>query len=179
MSGDGKARAMEGRGHRSIVEKMHRTDLVLALTIVAFCLFLFYMTTTFDEVSDLFAQDIPPEFFPRLVLYFIVGLSLWLPFEHISHKKRGENIDSERAKKIRPMPYYTAALLVGIVVVMPWLGTLLSMVAACLLLPVLWGERRWLLIVAFAIAFPAIVTFIFNYVLLVYFHPGPLDLVRY
>lgn len=167
------------RGASGIGALMHRTDLGVAAIILAFCGFLFYETTTFEEVSNLFAQDIPPQFFPRLVLYFIVALTLWLPFEHISHKKRGENIDSERAKKIRPMPYYTALLLVGIVFAMPWLGTMLCMVAACLLLPILWGERRWKLIVPFAIVFPAVATFIFNRVLLVYFQPGPLDLVRY
>ncbi|MGH6948109.1 MAG: tripartite tricarboxylate transporter TctB family protein [Kiloniellales bacterium] len=175
MSGEGP-----GKGTASgFGALLHRTDLGLAAFILAFCAFLFYVTTTFEEVSNLFAQDIPPEFFPRLVLYFIVALTVWLPFEHISHKKRGEDIDSERAKKVRPMPYYTGLLLIGIVFFMPWLGTTLCMVATCVLLPILWGERRWKVILPFAILFPAVVTFVFNRLLLVYFQPGPLDLVRY
>ena len=59
---------------------VHRIDLVVTLIILAICGALYYITTTFDEVSNMLAQNIPPEFFPRLVLMIIVGLTLALPF---------------------------------------------------------------------------------------------------
>jgi len=151
---------------------VHRIDLAIAVLILAGCIVLFAVTTTFDEVSNLLAQNIPPEFFPRLVLYFIALLALFLPFEHIAHTRRGDNIDSDRSNRIKRMPYMTAGLLILIVIAMPYLGAILTMVAVCILLPLLWGERRWRFILPFAILFPLAVTVIFNQILLVYFEPG-------
>lgn len=156
--------------------RVHRTDLVVALILLTACAILYYITTTFDEVSNLLSQNIPPEFFPRLVIYLIAILSLLLPFEHISHAKRGEDIDSERSDRITTMPYLTAGLLILFVVSIPYLGTMLTMVAVCLFLPLLWGERRLKLIIPFAIVFPLAVTLVFNQILLVYFEPGIFDI---
>lgn len=166
--GGGRSEGLAGR----LNGLLHRTDLAVSLIILAGCAALYYVTTTFEEVSNLLAQNIPPEFFPRLVLFLIAILAAALPFEHILHARRGENIDSDRSKRIRPMPYLTAALLVLLVVGMPYVGMLLAMVAVCILLPLLWGERRLRLILPFAVIFPLLVTLVFNRVLLVYFEPG-------
>ena len=155
---------------------VHPVDLAISAVILTICIALFVVTTTFDEVSDLLAQNIPPEFFPRLVLYFIGLLALFLPFEHIAHAKRGEDIDSDRSERIRLMPYLTAGLLILIVIAMPYIGALLTLVVVCILLPLLWGERRWRLILPFAILFPLAVAFVFNRILLVYFEPGMLNI---
>lgn len=155
---------------------VHATDLVVALIILAICGVLYYVTTTFEEVSDLLAQNIPPEFFPQLVIIVIAILALGVPFEHLLHKRRGENIDSERSERIRRMPYFTAALLIALVVGIPYLGMLLTMSGVCLLLPLMWGERRLKLIIPFAIFFPLAVAYLFNKILLVYFEPGVLGI---
>jgi putative tricarboxylic transport membrane protein len=55
---------------------------------------------------------------------------------------------------------------------MPQLGTFLTMIVVCLILPWLWGERRLKLIVPFAVLFPIAVTLVFNRILGVYFEPG-------
>ena len=49
-----------------------------------------------------------------------------------------------------------------------------AMILLCLGLPVIWGERRWGLIVPFAILFPAAIYGLFAVVLGVHFDPGPL-----
>ena len=70
------------------------------------------------------------------------------------------------------MTLLTAALLVLLVLLMPLLGTYLCLIGVCLLLPLLWGERRWRLIVPYALLFPTAVMLLFALVLKVYFEPG-------
>ena len=151
---------------------VHTTDLVVALIILGICGYLYYVTTTFEEVSAMLAQNIPPEFFPQLVIIIIVILTLGVPFEHLLHARRGEDIDSERSDRIKRMPYFTGGLLIVLVIGIPYLGMLLTMFAICLILPLLWGERRLKLIIPFAILFPLAVSYLFNKILLVFFEPG-------
>jgi len=155
---------------------VHPTDLVVALIILAGCGYLYYVTTTFEKVSALLAQNIPPEFFPQLILFAIAILTLGVPFEHLIHTRRGRNIDSERSERIKRMPYFTAALLLALVFAIPYIGMLLAMVGICLILPLLWGERRLKLLIPFAILFPLAIAYLFNKVLLVYFEPGVLGI---
>jgi putative tricarboxylic transport membrane protein len=167
------AQSRRNGSHGNIV---HGVDLVVALVLLAGCGVLYYVTTTFEEVSALLAQNIPPEFFPRLVLIFIALLAAALPFEHLLLARRGSDIDADRSERLPAMPYLTAALLVLIVVAIPYIGMLAAMFAVCLLLPRLWGERRWQIVVPFAIVFPLLVGFVFNRVLLVYLEPGLLGI---
>jgi putative tricarboxylic transport membrane protein len=139
---------------------LHRTDLIVAFIVIAICAFFYFDTTTFEEVSTLLEQNVPPEFFPRCVLIIIVVLALGLPFEHVVHSKRGGNIDSERSERVKQMPYLTAGLLFVAIAAMPYIGTLLSTVGICLALPLLWGARRWRLIVPFALIFPLAVAYV-------------------
>ena len=157
------------RGHEGLI---HLTDLIVSITVIAICLFFYYVTTTFDEVSNLLAQNVPPEFFPRGVLIIIMILALGLPFEHVVHSRRGENIDSERSERVRRLPYLSAALLFLSVLAMPYVGTLLSTIGICVALPLLWGERRWRLITLFALIFPTAVAYVFDRILLVQYEPG-------
>ncbi len=156
---------------------IHRTDLWLALVILAGCAALYYATTRFDEVSALMAQNIPPEYFPRLLIWTIVVLTVLLPFEHLSLRARKKDIDEDRSVRIKPMAYVTAGLLIAVVASTLLLGTLIAMVLVCVLLPLLWGERRIKVLIAFAVIFPGAVTLLFSQVLKVYFEPGVIGLV--
>jgi len=151
---------------------IHLTDLIVSFAVIAICLFFYFVTTTFDEVSNLLAQNVPPEFFPRGVLIIIRILALGLPFEHVVHRRRGENIDSERSERVKRLPYLSAGLLFVSILAMPYIGTLLSTVGICFALPILWGERRWRLIALFALIFPTIVAYVFDRILLVQYEPG-------
>ena len=151
---------------------IHPVDLAIMMLILSICGALYYVTTTFEKVSDLLAQNIPPEFFPRLVMLVIVILALGLPFEHLFQRRRGNDLDSKRRKKLRPLVFLTASVLVLLALAMPYLGTFLVMIAVCLILPWLWGERRLRLIGLFAVLFPLAVALVFNRVLGVYFEPG-------
>jgi putative tricarboxylic transport membrane protein len=151
---------------------VHKVDLVVTTVIVALCGFLFWDTTTFREVPPSLAQNVPPTLFPRLLLVLIVVMALFLPFEHVQKRAQGIDLDKERSDRVRPITLVTALVLLGIVLVMPWLGTFPALVVACALLPVMWGERRWWLVALYAIAFPLGITYVFVAGLEVNFLPG-------
>lgn len=151
---------------------VHRTDFALALIVLAACAALYYVTTTFEEVPSLLAQNIQPEFFPQLLLWLIVLLTLVLPVEHRFLEKGSEGLDKGRRHRIKGKTVATAGLLAGLVAAMPWVGTYLSMLFVCLLMPLLWGERRLWVLLPFAFLFPTAVTLLFTQALKVYFEPG-------
>lgn len=174
-SGRGRSESVDLNGDGGPL--IHRTDLALALIILAICAALYYATTRFETVAPMFAQDVPPEFFPRLLIWTIVVLTLLLPFEHLFLARRRTDLDQDRGDRIRPNTVITGALLVAVVVAMPWLGTAPTMVVVCLLLPRLWGETRLWVVIPFAVVFPGAVTFVFSYLLKVHFEPGVLGVV--
>jgi hypothetical protein len=88
---------------------VHPVDLVITIIILSVCGALYYVTTSFEEVSDMLSQNIPPEFFPRLVMLLIAILALALPFEHLFQRRRGNDLDSKRRKKLRPLVGRAAA----------------------------------------------------------------------
>ena len=72
---------------------------------IAMIVFLWNAADNFDSVSDLFAQNIPPQLFPQILLITIGLLTVLIPFEHILLKKSGKDIDSGRKKKINFATY--------------------------------------------------------------------------
>ena len=161
-----------GREDANASPLIDRTDFGLTIIILIGCGVLYWVTTGFEKVPDLFAQDVPPEFFPRLLIWVIVILTLALPFEHSFLRKKGRSLTKERGQRIKPMAAITAALLFAVIASIGWLGTTLSMVIVCLALPVLWGERRIKVLIPYAIILPVAVTGLFSYVLGVHFEPG-------
>lgn len=152
------------------------TDLIVTLVLIAFCLWLFRVTAGFDEASALLGQNVLPEEFPRLLLWIIGGLALLLPIEHLLQPDRWRKIDATRSKPISKRTWVSIGFILVIVLAAPHLGTILTMATICLVLPALWGERRWPFIILFAVVFTALVTWLFNGVLRVYFESGLLGL---
>ncbi len=155
---------------------VHGTDLIVVAVLLALCAWLYYLTTTFEEVAPLFAQDVPPEFLPRLLIWTIVILSLLMPFEHLLKPDGRAHFDKDRSKPIKPMAYVTAGLLALVVLSIELVGTYIAIVLACLLVPVLWGERRWKLLIPYALIFSTSVMLLFSKLLGVYFEPGLLGI---
>jgi putative tricarboxylic transport membrane protein len=162
----------EERKKTSVSSLIHWTDFRLTVVILAICGVLYIVTAGFEEVAAMLAQNIPPEWFPRLLIWTIVVLSLVLPFEHLFLEKGAAEIDKGRSEKIKPMAMITALLLILAVTSILLFGTALAMVLICIALPLLWGERRVKLLVPYFILFPFAVTVLFTQVLKVYFEPG-------
>ena len=97
--------------NNSFKNLFNKTDTIIAIIIFAMIAFLWNAADNFDSVSDLFAQNIPPQLFPQILLITIGLLTLLIPFEHILLKKSGKDIDSGRKKKINFATYGTICLL--------------------------------------------------------------------
>jgi putative tricarboxylic transport membrane protein len=157
-----------------LAARIHFQDLRNTGIILAGCGYLFYVTTGFEQVPDILAQNIPAQWFPRLLLWVIVALSLLLPFEHVFLRAGREELDEERRARIEPISLATALLLCLVVGAIHLLGTAAALILVTLALPLLWGERRWKVLVPYAILFPTAVVLLFTQVLKVYFEPGVL-----
>ncbi len=149
-----------------------RVDALLALVLILACAALFYETTGFDQPPLFLGDNVLPAEFPQMLLVVIGALALTLPFEHLLERRRHPLIRKARRKPIGFTTWATIGLLVAILALAESLGTILTILVSSLLLPVLWGERRWWLMALYAVAFTAVVTYIFAVVLRVYFEPG-------
>lgn len=146
---------------------MRHQDSLIGVCLIAFCAFVYWLTTGFDEVPAMLSQNVPPTFFPRLVLTIIALLSLTLV---VSGLKR----ESEKKEKIEPAVFVTAAIIAVAGMLLSYAGTLVTLFLVAVVLPVAWGERRVHLIGALAVCLPAAVYLIFSFALGIRFPAGRL-----
>ncbi|ESR25651.1 tripartite tricarboxylate transporter TctB family protein [Lutibaculum baratangense] len=154
-----------GAERRPAPLSVHRTDLVLALVLLGICAILWWDTTTFPEIPASLAQNAPPTVFPRLMLGAIIIMALFLPFEHRMKPDGGEDIDRGREEAPRPIVFLTGAVIIAVVFLTQWIGSLMAMVLVTAVIPWLWGERRYAAMALFAIGLPIAVWFVFTVLL--------------
>jgi putative tricarboxylic transport membrane protein len=147
-------------------------DAILAAVLIALSAFFYWVSSDFPVPGLFLGDNVLPEQFPRLLLFTIGVLALLLPVEHRLEVDRWPLIQKSRSAPIGARTFATMGFLVALVGVGEWLGTIATIFIAAAGLPVLWGERRWLLILPYAVIFTAIVTYLFSIVLSVYFEPG-------
>lgn len=148
------------------------TDTIIATLLVAMLVFLWLETKKFEEVSDLFAQNIPPQMFPQILLIIIGLMVCIIPFEHLFLSKSGKDIDADRKKKIKPITYGSMAMLIAIISFSEFLGAHITIFLSCLILPLFWGERNLKLLIPYVVLFPIAIILLFNVALGLYFEPG-------
>jgi hypothetical protein len=157
---------------------LNKKDTIIALLMIALIGFLWFETTKFEKVPDLFSNNIPPEMFPQILLIIILGMILIIPFEHIFLKKNGKNIDAGRDKPIEKSTLGTMVILSTIVASSQILGAAITIIAISIALPLYWGEKRLTVLLPYIIGFPLFVIILFNIVLGVHFEPGLLELIK-
>ena len=157
---------------------LNKKDTVIAILMIALIGFLWFETTEFEKVPDLFSNNIPPEMFPQILLIIILGMILIIPFEHIFLKKNGKNIDAGRDKPIEKSTLGTMVILSTIVASSQILGAAITIIAISIALPLYWGEKRLKVLLPYIIGFPLFVIILFNIVLGVHFEPGLLELIK-
>ena len=157
---------------------LNKKDTIIALLMIALIGFLWFETTKFEKVPDLFSNNIPPEMFPQILLIIILGMILIIPFEHIFLKKNGKNIDAGRDKPIEKSTSGTMVILSTIVASSQILGAAITIIAISIALPLYWGEKRLKVLIPYIIGFPLFVIILFNIVLGVHFEPGLLELIK-
>lgn len=151
---------------------VHRPDLIVAGVIFAVCAALYANTFWFDSVPSSLAQNVQPTTFPRLVLIVIVAITCFLPFEYHRKRARGIDLDEERSGGVHWIVPATGLLLVLLVGAMPTLGAYPALLLICGVMPVAWGERRWLVLLIYVLIFPLAVLFLFSEILQVTFPGG-------
>jgi putative tricarboxylic transport membrane protein len=157
---------------------LNKKDTIIAFLMIALISFLWFETTKFEKVPDLFSNNIPPEMFPQILLIIILGMILIIPFEHIFLKKNGKNIDAGRDKPIEKSTLGTMVILSTIVASSQILGAAITIIAISIALPLYWGEKRLKVLLPYIIGFPLFVIILFNIVLGVHFEPGLLELIK-
>jgi len=146
---------------------MRHQDSLIGVCLIAFCAFVFWLTTGFDEVPPMLSQNVPPTFFPRLVLSIIALLSLSLVLQGLKKEAKAN-------EKIEPAVFVTAAIVAIAGLLLSFAGTLLTLSLVAIVLPIAWGERRARLIGALAVCLPAAVYLIFSFALGIRFPAGRL-----
>jgi putative tricarboxylic transport membrane protein len=143
------------------------SDLVVGASILLFCAAAYGVTLTFDRAPAIVAQNVQPAMFPRLVLGVIAVLTVIMMALARGRPERPR-------RRVPAMTWLSAGIAVGFVLAFQWLGIVPAMVLLCLGLPVLWGERRWHLVLPFGVGFPLAVYLLFAEMLDVHFEPSPL-----
>lgn len=149
-----------------------RAAYIVGGVILAFCAVVLYLTTTFDDVPSALAQGIPPEQFPQLLLFLIAALTVVMMVE-------AHNTLAKVREPVPSMVYLTAGLLTVAVVAMHWIGIIAGVMIVCVLLPMLWGDRRYIPIVVFAVVFPILSFLLFSKVLEIRFPKGLVEKLFY
>lgn len=149
-----------------------RIDAILALVLIILCCGLYYVTTGFSEPPLFLGENVLPAEFPRLLLWIIGILALTLPVEHLLEQKRHPLIRKSRAVPVGRPTWATILLLLVILLIAPIIGMIATIFVSSIAIPILWGERRWVVLIVYAVGFTALVTYIFAVVLRVYFEPG-------
>ncbi len=146
---------------------MRHQDSLIGICLIAFCAFVFWLTTGFDTVPPMLSQNVPPTFFPRLVLAIITALSVILILQGLK-KERDVN------EKVAPAVFVTAAIVAVAGVMLSYAGTLLTLFLVAVVLPIAWGERRLHIVGGLAFGLPAAVYVVFTLALGVRFPAGRL-----
>lgn len=152
------------------------TDLWVAIVILAGVALLWYHTTQWEVFAALIERSLAPSLFPRIWLGLIAFMALFVPFEQYLQGEQGKALDKDRSKPVKPVTYATMLLMVPICGSMPWLGSIMVIVLICVILPLIWGERRLYILVPYAILFPPAIIFLFKTAFKVNFEPGVLGL---
>lgn len=142
-------------------------DAVAGACILLFCLAAYLVTLTFKQAPPALAQNVQPASFPRMVLAVMAVLAGIIIVKSF-------RLPDGKPKPVAFMVWPSAATMVGFVLAFEVLGILPAMILLCLLLPMMWGERRLYLIVPYAIAFPLAIYGLFAVALGVHFEPSPL-----
>ncbi len=130
----------------------------------------FVLTFGFDEVPAILSQNVPPTFFPRVVLTTMALLSILLLLQGARRKE-------PKKAPVPPIVFATAGVIAAAVLLLETLGVFTVIFLACVVLPLLWGERRIRDVLLFAALMPVAIYLLFVHFLQLRFPPGILDFI--
>lgn len=139
----------------------------IAAFIIALCAVIYYLSTRIDEVPVALAQGIQPASYPQGVLAFILVFTAGMLVEARSRP-------SEVPQPIPSLAYYTIAAMVISLAIATWVDFFLGMIFFVVICVPVWGMRRYLATVAYALALAAVLYVMFAIFLRVRFPSGVL-----
>jgi len=142
-------------------------DTIVGVVLLVFCAIVYWLTTGFVEVPAMLSQNVPPTFFPRLVLGLVALLSVTLIFSGLGKTQKNKD-------RIEPAVPVTALIIVVAGVLVGLIGTMLTLSMIAIAIPFAWGERRLRPIGMLAIGLPAGIYVIFSLALGIRFPTGQL-----
>lgn len=144
-------------------------DVIVGGVILVLSTIIYAITLTFKEAPASIAMNMQPSSFPRMIIILISMFSVWMMV--LAYRRRDKIF-----KPIPMMSIISAGVMIGFVGIFSILGIIPAMVLLCFFLPVIWGERRWKIIIPYCILFPAAVYMLFAVLLNVHFDASPLAL---
>ena len=114
----------------------------------------YYVTTTFRDVPTMLSQNVPPTFFPRVVLAAIALASVALITTSVRRQ-------SEPTTPLPRSVYVTTGVLAAAIAMVPLVGMLGTVVVVAVVLPIYWGERGWIRVAGLAVGLPLFVYLVF------------------
>jgi len=146
---------------------VRHSDVVVGIVLLALSALIYWVTTGFTEVPAMLSQNVPPTFFPRLVVTIIALLSAVLVV--IGLRKVPVS-----APAISPAVFVTAGIVIAAGFLVEWIGTLPTLALIAVSLPLAWGERRLPRIGLLAVCLPTAIYIIFSMALGIRFPAGQL-----
>jgi putative tricarboxylic transport membrane protein len=140
--------------HARGVWRLH-SDLAIAVGIVAFCALVYAITLTFPSMPAMLAMGMGPEVFPQLLLGVMVVLAGLLA---LLAKGKPEEV----REPIPAMVYWTAVAMVAFMGVLWLVGMAIAMFVGFVGLGLLWGERRWAILVSSGLILSAVIYTVFT-----------------
>jgi putative tricarboxylic transport membrane protein len=140
-------------------------DFLVGVAILVFCAAAYWASLDIKQAPAALAQNVQPATFPRLVIALIAVLTLLMMALGATQRDR-----KRRAPKA--VMLITGISMICFVFAFEFLGLPLAIGLFCLVMPLMWGARPSWALVAYAIAFPAMVYLIFVVGLDVYIQPG-------
>ena len=148
------------------------SDYTVAAFILAFCAFVYFLTTRIIKVPPALAQGIQPSSYPQGVLFFILIFTGMMLFE-------GRRRRPDIPEPIPRLAYYTTAAMVGSLLIATSVDFFLGLILFIMICVPLWGMRRPFVALLFGVALCAAMYALFAEGLQVRFPRGVVtDLLR-
>ena len=153
---------------------IHKIDLIVASVIIIGGGFMYYEATLFPAAPNILGDTLNADVFPKMLIVIMIILASIIPFEIKFMPEKIAKIDKGRSVSLEPITWKTIVLLIALVSVAEFLGPAVTMFVTAVSFPLVWGEKNYLRIAIYSVAFPIFVYLVFNKVLGLFFDPGVL-----
>ncbi|MDB4023429.1 tripartite tricarboxylate transporter TctB family protein [Pelagibacteraceae bacterium] len=153
---------------------IHKIDLIVASIIIIGGGFMYYEATLFPAAPNILGDTLNADVFPKMLIVLMIILASIIPFEISFMPEKIAKIDKGRSVSLEPITWKTIVLLIALVSVAEFLGPAVTMFVTAVSFPLVWGEKNYLRIAIYSVAFPIFVYLVFNKVLGLFFDPGVL-----